>query len=447
MGLIRNIRSFFGRKNKDKKYAINKSLFKEKLEIDDLDKNFNIEKYDLDNKVNELIDNWKENNSDDDVNDIRNLVEKIACWYELRYPDCNIEDNDSLFDEEIVSNLALDYKNFYNSLTGTEQFYLDFPRYKEIIYVHGAHFHLDENGFIIEGENLQSMFEANKCPRLGNLNVKHAAKILKKRGFEEYKVFKQLGALAYDYIMKKAKDNNWTQKEFNSYLINHRSVFNCIEILSENGISMDAIKKLRMLETNVHQQIIDKHNKMVFRYSMLNYYIYYNDTHFNGMHIKDVYNILKRDSINEVLLVGLRKAVEDYDYYMNFRNQILDCAMYRIIDRGGNNGCRRALLFAKEFDRNIDIPMMYGYYWTDPYLKEFVNDYLRLGGKLDLKCLSDDDFVTVREILEWENRYTKEETSLHQKLVDTLAKQIDPVLLEQEKVNKLRIERKLNRKS
>ena len=38
----------------------------------------------------------------------------------------------------------------------------------------------------------------------------------------------------------------------------------------------------------------------------------------------------------------------------------LNCVMYRIIERGGNRiGPRRGFLFAKEFGRNIDIPMIF----------------------------------------------------------------------------------------
>ena len=69
--------------------------------------------------------------------------------------------------------------------------------------------------------------------------------------------------------------------------------------------------------------------------------------------------------------------------------------MYRIIERGGNRfGPRRAFLFAKEFGRNIDVPMMYGVDTSDPGLRYFMNEYLKAGGN--------PENVYVRQILDKE---------------------------------------------
>ena len=58
---------------------------------------------------------------------------------------------------------------------------------------------------------------------------------------------------------------------------------------------------------------------------------------------------------------------------------MLDAVMYRIIERGGNRmGPRRGFLFAKEFGRNIDIPMMYGVDYSDPGLRSFIIEYIKL---------------------------------------------------------------------
>ena len=115
--------------------------------------------------------------------------------------------------------------------------------------------------------------------------------------------------------------------------------------------------------------------------------------------------------------------------------------MYRIIERGGNRiGPKRAFLFAKEFDRSIDVPMMYGVDTTDPGLREFVNEYLRAGGSLGLACYrnyffraSDNEKVKIVRISEivrycWANtyeKYTKEEHDLHQSLVNSLANKLE----------------------
>ena len=86
--------------------------------------------------------------------------------------------------------------------------------------------------------------------------------------------------------------------------------------------------------------------------------------------------------------------------------------MYRIIERGGNRiGPRRAFLFAKEFNRNIDIPMMYGVDTSDPGLKQFVDEYIKAGGSKDLVCYGNYfsrsskneklETIKVREIIHW----------------------------------------------
>lgn len=114
---------------------------------------------------------------------------------------------------------------------------------------------------------------------------------------------------------------------------------------------------------------------------------------------------------------------------------ILDCAMYRIIQRGGNRkGPRRALLFAKEFKRDIDIPMKYGVDCSDTYLKTFIHKYLDFGGSRNLVCYDDyffstfklgtPNYVTIKELLKREKPpyYTPQEHELHQRLVNALEK-------------------------
>ena len=110
---------------------------------------------------------------------------------------------------------------------------------------------------------------------------------------------------------------------------------------------------------------------------------------------------------------------------------MLNSAMYRIIERGGNRtGPRRAFIFAKEFGLNIDIPMMYGIDTTDPGLKSFVYDYLKAGGSKALICY---DWYFVRKSKYQKVKlisltkiisskpYEKSELEQYQKLVDALA--------------------------
>ena len=137
------------------------------------------------------------------------------------------------------------------------------------------------------------------------------------------------------------------------------------------------------------------------------------------------------------------------------KDEMLNCVMYRIIERGGNRiGPRRAFLFAKEFNRNIDVPMKYGYDFSDPGLRLFINEFIKAGGSMELECYNNYFFrkdkelrtKSIREILSRENLFTSEEKQLHQKLVDLLASQVDYDYVNSEKVKKLRIERKLEKK-
>lgn len=123
------------------------------------------------------------------------------------------------------------------------------------------------------------------------------------------------------------------------------------------------------------------------------------------------------------------------------KEEILNCVMYTIIERGGRIiGPRRALLFAKEFGRNIDIPMIYGVDYSDRGLRTFINEYIKLGGSKELVCYIDyfsknmksnySSTITVQELINtiWKDetrKYTEEETEYHQRLTTILAFQVD----------------------
>ena len=86
-----------------------------------------------------------------------------------------------------------------------------------------------------------------------------------------------------------------------------------------------------------------------------------------GLHIKDVIKFLKQKGIELSEKNKLTDAIDLYKKRVYAKEEMLNCVMYRIIERGGNRiGPRRAFLFAKEFNRNIDIPMMYGIDYSDP---------------------------------------------------------------------------------
>ena len=247
----------------------------------------------LDEKVDKFIDWYYKNFVKGNYTDIgeyvipiemRNFIEKMAVWYEFKYPDNDIVD---LFEKKVSNNLEnakfYDFNSFWEVLSYKEKYLIKIPGYQDIVYLHptkrNAHIHLNRNGFIISADNI----------------------------------------------------------------INYKSE-NGFEILGES---------------------------------------------LEGIHISKLIKMFENDEIiNESYDINLlTNAITDYEKSVELRDGILDCVMYRILERGENRiAPRRGLLFAKEFKRNIEIPMMYGVDTTDPYLKDFIIEYLKLGGSKDIKC-------------------------------------------------------------
>lgn len=322
--------------------------------------------------------------------ELRNFIEKMAVWYELRYPDYeinrlmpgsnqeNINISDVMFNNNRYINdlfddnsdiRALDWDDFYNtsvfikSLSWDERYRFRRAKYKKLVYLdpnyklHNfmeverktAHLHLTSNGFVesAEGVNVYSNFK----------------------------------------------------------------------------ITNEQLK---------------------------------------GMHVKDVVNLLKENNIVLPKDNELEETIYDVEMWNKQKEGLLDAVMYRIIERGGNRiGPRRGFLFAKEFNRNKDIPMMYAVDRTDPGLRLFINEYIKAGGSKDLVCYvgyfsrtdktTKLDTVTVHDLILTQNNnaatfYTQEETNLHQRLVNALVSQVDQDMLRREQVNQLRLQRKLEKK-
>ena len=287
-------------------------------------------------------------------NQMRNFIEKMAVWYELRYPEYEVnrlfpgssqeqtQVNDVMFKSNPYLNeffdeksdiRYLDWDDFYNtkvfinSLPWEEKIKLSKPLYSDIVYLSpkfgGVHLHLTKNGIVEMAENV--------------------------------------------------------------------------------SIYTNSVIKDEELE---------------------------------GLHVKKVIELFKNRGIALPPDNGLEKAVEYADKYLYQKEEMLNCVMYRIIERGGNRiGPRRAFLFAKEFKRNIDIPMMYGVDLSDPGLRKFMNEYLKAGGSKDLVChvgyfskASKQEklyTVSIKRLILYLNNdavtfYTPEETELHQKLANAL---------------------------
>ena len=342
----------------------------------------------LDDKVNEFIDWYFENMVKGHYTDIgeyhqpmemRNLIEKMAVWYELRYPDYeinrlmptssqeNIKIDDVMFNSNGYINEQLDEdsdvrvldwdefynaKTFINSLPWEERSLFQKPRYSHLVYVEldgsSAHLHLTSDGIVQESEGLD----------------------------------------AYTHFKIKDKD-------------------------------------------------------------------------LEGMHIEDVVQLLKENGIVLPSDNELEATINHAKKWAYQKEGILNCVMYRIIERGGNRiGPRRAFLFAKEFERNIDIPMIYGVDYSDPGLRQFINEYIKAGGSKNLICYvgyffraskkEKIDTVSMQKLIQSVHhdcvtKYTPEETELHQRMVNALASQIDTDEVKKEEVKQLRLQRKLEK--
>ena len=307
---------------------------------------------------------------------LRDFIEKMAVWYELRYPDyeinrilkCTGTEDIDINQEMFVNNSYLDDVNeeidyfnwsefynpkvFFDTLPQEEKYYLRKPRYNSLIYIdksYIAHLHLSANGTVELSEG--------------------------------------------------------------------------IGVYTQNKITDEELEE---------------------------------------MNIEDVLTLFKEKNItlpsdNEII-----PAIVSYKKRLYFKEELLNCVMYRIIERGRDGyGARRAFLFAKEFNRNIDIPIMYGLYYGVGQ-RQFINEYLKSGGKKELECYinylireeEDEDIetitITIEEFLKHvrhnaTNKYTEEEQLLGQNLVNILNSQIDEEKLKQEQIKADRITRKLKK--
>lgn len=294
------------------------------------------------------------------INDMKNFIEKMAVWYELRYPDYEI-------------NLLM--SSFSQDKNPTE---------------------------IISEMNNKDLFDETA-------------------EYPSFEVFiKSLSAKERRYIS--------TPKYYNlgngdSYLkLTPTGIIQCAEGLRLNDNEKQEINK-----------------------------------EFKGKHIEELLSFVKEKAPSSDVYKSLKEIINDYNNKLYQKEEVLNCVMYRIIERGGERiGPRRAFLFAKEFGRNIDIPMMYGVDYSDPGLGNFISEYIKAGGSKDLTCYigyfpktnktKKLDTKSIRDLAVAKNNpsilYTPEETELHQRMVNTLSKKVEQERAKKEEVKQLRLERK-----
>lgn len=351
---------------------------KENKKIKEVSLSEKIDEYILWNYENMVKGNYTNYGESRVPQELRDLIEKMAVWYELRYPDyevnrrmycCGQEGlsiNDIMFNENNYVNelldedsdvRALDWDEFFNasvffkSLPWEERYRFNRAKYPQLVYIDSKkspHLHLTSNGFVEEAEY--------------------------------------------------------------------------IDFFSRNKISNEQLR---------------------------------------GMHITEVIKLFKENGIELPENNELEKSVNRVENEKKEKEGLLDSVMYRIIERGGNRiGPRRAFLFAKEFGRNIDIPMMYAIDRSDPGLRLFINEYIKNGGSKDLLCYIDYfhsvlvdkkvDTISIQDLILTQNNdaatfYTPEETELHQRLVNALSSQVNSEEVRKEQVKQLRLQRKIEK--
>lgn len=176
-----------------------------------------------------------------------------------------------------------------------------------------------------------------------------------------------------------------------------------------------------------------------------------------GKNIEEAIQILKEHGYE--LEKNDRSFLEYYNSTKENSCKILEAVMYSLMKSGGRYaGPRRALLFAQEFHLNMDIPMSYGVISEDDNTLYLIDEYLKKGGHEDLICCVDysrknqkimllneviEEFLNQEPSYEVQREISNRKFDLEEQLVTILNSQIDPKELENEKIKKYRIEKKL----
>ena len=218
-------------KNPDKKKVNDKQINivenekEEKKSLDEVSVNSSCldESFKLENKINNFIiwyyknmirGNYTEIGEFYIPIDMRNFIEKMAVWYELRYPDYeinrlipgsvqeSIEINDVMFNrnnyiEELFDKEAdikgLDWSEFYNtkvfinSLPWNERYLLEEPKYRDFVYLdlhkRSTYLHLTPKGFVESAEEIGSYTNFKiKDDEIKGMHIKDVVNLLKEKG-------------------------------------------------------------------------------------------------------------------------------------------------------------------------------------------------------------------------------------------------------------------------
>lgn len=272
-----------------------------------------INTYYLNDRVFEFINWYNSETNECETKKLRNFIEKMAVWYELRYPYCENETIDAAYE--------MFDKNEYFQKCLEEGHGIDWDGNTVVVETFIAHLNWGEF------YNPSVFVSTLSLDEKKILNVKYPS---------EFK-FRMNGCI-HEYNL--TSDGHIRDKHNNSSRI-------CI---------VDALGERHIFDYITIEELV--------------------------IHLKE-----SKFGMNPNRIEKIENIIKIYKKECYIRDEFLNCVMYRIIERGGNRiGPRRALLFAKEFNRDINIPMMYGVDTSDPNLSDFINKYINIGGSKDLKC-------------------------------------------------------------
>ena len=125
-----------------------------------------------------------------------------------------------------------------------------------------------------------------------------------------------------------------------------------------------------------------------------------------GKNIKEGVQLLKDEDVVPDVNYSIDNQIKVYEIERTRREQMLNVIMYRIIERGSDysKGARRALIFAKDFDLSLFVPLVYEVTLAnDPYLNSFLEEYVSSGGSKEAitnaltPMLSEDESKRIRQ--------------------------------------------------
>lgn len=99
--------------------------------------------------------------------------------------------------------------------------------------------------------------------------------------------------------------------------------------------------------------------------------------------------LLNNPNLNIYLRNQIRDYLADFNRLQEIKANLLDATLYRLIyDKTSMKDITRALDFASIFERNIDIPLIFGLDTKDPSCSMLIDQYLEMGGSLNTICFN-----------------------------------------------------------